>query len=219
VRVLTHKVNQGKAAAMRTGFAAALTDGCTHAATIDTDGQLDPEDSKSLIDVARRMPGNLVLGSRAMQIDRYPASNRFGRRLANWFIWLECGVRVSDSQCGLRVYPLSMLEVLPTRAGRYGFETEIITRAGWAGTPVVEVPVSCQYFQGDERVTHFRPLIDTLRAIGLHAFLLGRRVLPLPHTKWPAIDSKEPSLSPQDMDSASAAIPFPPASEVVRVGK
>ena len=43
VRVVTHRRNRGKAAALRTGFAAAAEAGYTHAVTLDTDGQLDSE--------------------------------------------------------------------------------------------------------------------------------------------------------------------------------
>ena len=43
------------------------------------------------------------------------------------------------SQCGLRVYPLAMVTMLRCGAERFGFETEIITRTGWAGAQVREV--------------------------------------------------------------------------------
>src|SRR5687767_3581022 len=51
-RVLTHARNRGKADALRTGFAAAAAAGHTHAVTIDTDGQLDPEEIPLLLAVA-----------------------------------------------------------------------------------------------------------------------------------------------------------------------
>src|SRR5690242_16142823 len=48
VVVVTHERNRGKAAALRTGFEAAHERGFTHAVTIDTDGQLDPEEIPAL---------------------------------------------------------------------------------------------------------------------------------------------------------------------------
>ena len=56
VMVLTHQSNQGKASAMQTGFAAAHLAGFTHAITIDTDGQLDPEQIPQLIAKAQEQP-------------------------------------------------------------------------------------------------------------------------------------------------------------------
>jgi uncharacterized protein (DUF2062 family) len=178
VTVLTHPRNHGKAAALRSGFAAAAAAGYTHAATIDTDGQLDPEQIPDLLSLALANPRALVIGRRDEDLKGCPARSRLGRRLSNLFVWMESGVRVSDSQCGLRVYPLDFVLTAPYGSGRYGFETEIITRAGWAGRPVVETPVRCRYFPRDTAVSHFRPWVDSLRAVGMHARLMLRALLP-----------------------------------------
>lgn len=183
--VLTHPHNRGKAAALRTGFAAARQAGFTHVVTIDTDGQLDPEQMPDLVEAARRNPFALVVGNRDDRSSDYPTRSRLGRRLSNLLVWMESGVHIPDSQCGFRVYPLGLVENVKAAAGRYGFETEIITRAGWAKCPVVHVPVNCRYLPPAERVSHFRPWIDSLRSVGMHARLLGRALLPWPHKKWP----------------------------------
>src|SRR5204862_6398655 len=52
IRVVTHPVHRGKAAALHSGFAAAEARGYTHAITIDTDGQLDPEEIPQLLRAA-----------------------------------------------------------------------------------------------------------------------------------------------------------------------
>lgn len=189
--LLTHPVNRGKAAAMQTAFAAAAADGLTHALTLDTDGQLDPAQAPTMLEASERHPTALVLGVRERQIKNYPIGGRIGRKLTNLLIRLECGVRVQDSQCGMRVYPLAMIAALPVWSGRYDFETEIITRAGWARTPIVEVPISCSYPHPSERISHYRPWIDTARAVVLHMGLLLRRLVPLPHPQWPGRDQAE----------------------------
>jgi glycosyltransferase involved in cell wall biosynthesis len=172
LHILTHDRNRGKAAAMLTGFHAAAADGCSHAATVDTDGQLDPEQVPLLFEMASSNPSALVLGARDLKIAHCPTRSTVGRRLANLLIRIECGLCIEDSQCGLRVYPLRFITRTPIAAERYGFETEVIVRAGWAGTPVVQVPVACRYFQNP--VSHFRPWMDTCRAIRMHARLLVR---------------------------------------------
>jgi uncharacterized protein (DUF2062 family) len=186
VTVITHPHNRGKAAALRTAFGAAAAAGFTHAATVDTDGQLEPEQIPGLLALARSSPHALVIGRRDENTAGYPAKNRFGRRLSNLFVWMESGVRVSDSQCGLRVYPLDFVNAARCRSGRYGFETEIITRAGWAGLPVVEAPVRCHYFPKDKAVSHFRPWADTFRAIGMHGRLMLRALSPFTRRRKPA---------------------------------
>jgi uncharacterized protein (DUF2062 family) len=177
--VLSHGVNRGKAAALRTAFAHAAGSGLTHAVTIDTDGQLSPADVAPLLERARARPTALVLGTRAARVAGYPARSRFGRWVSNQLVWLECGQAVADSQCGLRVYPLAFANAAHCLAERYGFETEVITRAAWAGVPVAQVPVSCRYFPPGERVSHFRPVVDSVRAIAMHVRLIAAACNPL----------------------------------------
>jgi uncharacterized protein (DUF2062 family) len=187
VTVVTHGRNRGKAAALLTGFATALAAGYTHAVTIDTDGQLDPEEIPALLDEARRRPLALVVGRRDGTIPGYPTKSRVGRRVSNLLVRLESGVRVDDSQCGFRVYPLGLVAAVPCRVGHYGFETEIITRAGWARCEVAQVSVACRYMPADQRVSHFKPWRDSLRGARMHLFLLGRAFTPWPrHPRWPA---------------------------------
>jgi uncharacterized protein (DUF2062 family) len=96
---------------------------------------------------------------------------------------LESGVRVSDSQCGLRIYPLNATAKLKSRARRYGFETEILTRFGWANLPVIETPVRCIYDVSGGRTTHFRPWHDSVAAVLMHLRLIGRSLWPWPVKK------------------------------------
>lgn len=208
-----HDINRGKAAALLTGFDAARAAGYTHAATIDTDGQHDPADLPSLLDASRANPAALILGARAESIDGYPAKNRLGRRLSNLAIRWQSGARISDSQCGLRIYPFDLMQRLRVRAGRYGFEAEVITRAAWVGAPILEVPVSCQY--PPTRVSHFRPGADSLRALLMHARLLLeslRRPRAHPAAPAPAPSSatpESPPVTPRSSPSDHATAPAP----------
>lgn len=179
-RVLTHAANQGKAAALRSGFAEAARLGYTHAATIDTDGQHDPADLAKLIEVCETHPDALVVGARIKEGSHAPSASRIGRVLSNWFVWLESGVSVTDSQSGMRIYPLAFMPALSGSASRYGFETEVIARAGWYGVPVFEAPIRCIYRVPGGRTTHFRLGRDTLASATMHLRLLARAHLPGP---------------------------------------
>ena len=183
-RMLRHVHNRGKAAALRTGFQAAIEAGYTHAITIDTDGQHDPELIPRLLDAARAQPLAYVLGVRDDRHVDYPAASRVGRRLSNLFIRLECGVRVADSQCGMRVYPLDLIRTVRCRAGRFGYEAEMITRAAWAGCPIVEVPINTRYLPVGQRVSHFNPWWDSVLGVLMHLRLVGREMSPLPSRRY-----------------------------------
>jgi glycosyltransferase involved in cell wall biosynthesis len=177
VCVMEHDRNRGKAAALATGFAEATRRGFTHALTIDTDAQHDPAEIPQLLDAAQRHPHAIVLGCRDVRSADYPMPSRMGRAISTFLVRLESGARVTDSQCGLRVYPLDLLGKLQCRATRYGFETEVLTRAAWACAPFVEVPIKCIYLPKETRVSHFRPIWDSLRAVGMHSRLLAKATL------------------------------------------
>jgi glycosyltransferase involved in cell wall biosynthesis len=173
--IINHSKNLGKAAALQSGFAMAIQLGCTHAVTIDTDGQLDPEDIPALLDLSRLEPRALVIGARDDRRPDYPQRSRIGRRLSNLAIRLACGVRVADSQCGLRIYPLELISSVRCDTGRYGFEAAIITLATWQGFAIRAAPVRCRYLPHGQRISHFRPWRDSIHGVLLHLRLLFMR--------------------------------------------
>jgi len=189
--VLAHTHNRGKAAALRTGFARARERGFTHALTIDTDGQHDVSDIHALLAASLRAPTSLIVGGRSQSDSDSPAASRIGRAISNWLVWCESGVRINDSQSGLRIYPLGARETLSGSASRYGYETQVISRAGWHGVPVVEIPVRCIYAVPGGRTTHFRLIHDTLLAVQMHAALLARAILFVPADHAPSTHSPE----------------------------
>ncbi len=189
---IDHARNRGKGAALRTGFRAARRLGFTHALSMDTDGQHDPADAQALLEAASAQPTAIVVGCRNAADPDYPAANRVGRTFSNLCIFIASGRRIEDSQSGYRVYPLGLVEAVPCRAGRYGYEAEILTRSGWAGCPLVEVPIRVIYPPAAEHISHFRPWLDSWRSAALHLRLFIRAVMPWPFKKWPPPASTPP---------------------------
>jgi glycosyltransferase involved in cell wall biosynthesis len=183
VTVVHHKENQGKGAALLAGFATAVPF-ADWAITIDADGQHDPEDILSLISpvsvigAAPEGQRPLVIGKRAgMGHGNVPWTSRWGRRFANFWVWISCGRWLSDSQSGFRIYPLPETLRLGTRARRYQFEVEVLVRAVWQGIPIVETPVRAIYGPREERVSHFRPWLDFWRNTRTFTRLVATRIL------------------------------------------
>ncbi|MBI4879940.1 MAG: glycosyltransferase [Planctomycetes bacterium] len=197
VTVLRHERNQGKGAALRSGFLAAAERGFTHALTIDADGQHLPEDIPRLLEAARAEPAALILGARDLAAAGAGRGSRFGRAFSNFWTLVETGLRLEDTQSGFRLYPLGALAALRLEASGYDFEIEALVKAAWSGVPVRSVPVRARYFQGAERVSHFRPFLDFARISRLNTRLVTLRIcLPraclaalfrrdLAHLSWP----------------------------------
>jgi uncharacterized protein (DUF2062 family) len=76
-----------------------------------------------------------------------------------------------------------VLAFVHCKSRRYGFESEIITRALWAGTLLARVPVNCRYFARSQRVSHLKPVRDGLRSFFMHFALTVRQVFPWPHAR------------------------------------
>ena len=173
--LIRHPVNRGKGAALRTGFAAALEQGCDWAVTLDGDGQHRPEDVPALLAEATRGGRRIVVGRRLGMAGRnVPWTSRFGRSFSNFWVWAAGGPLISDSQSGFRCYPLPESLQLGVRASRYQFEVEILVRARRRGIDTVEVPVEVVY-QGD-RVSHFRPWLDFWRNSATFSRLICSRI-------------------------------------------
>jgi hypothetical protein len=84
--------------------------------------------------------------------------------------------RLTDTQCGLRRYPVDATLALEPRETGYGFEAEVILRAARAGWCIVEVPVRVIYPPEHERVSHFHVVRDPARIVFrvLHTFATAK---------------------------------------------
>ena len=163
-RVLRHARNLGKGAALRSGFAALQGAGAECAVCVDADGQHPPEEAVRLA----RHPAPreaLVLGVRDLVQAGAPPKNVFSNRFSNRFLSFALGRTLSDTQCGLRRYPLPETLALGGRASGYGYEAELILRAVRLGWTVVEEPVRVFYPPESERTTHFHSVRDPARIV------------------------------------------------------
>jgi glycosyltransferase involved in cell wall biosynthesis len=177
IAILRHRENEGKGAAIRTGFAAAAQV-ADWAVTIDADGQHHPEDVTHLI---RAIPENqrpIIIGRReGMLTPDIPWTSRFGRQFSNFWVRLSGGPRMTDSQSGMRLYPLPEAMNLKVKARRFQFEVEILVKAHWKGIPVIEAPVRVTYHPGAGRISHFRPFVDFLRNSSTFSRLIFMRIV------------------------------------------
>ena len=156
----------------------------SHIITIDADGQHDPADVSRFIPVIRENPLAIVIGKRIFNSKTVPFSSRFGRGFSNFWLRVETGYSLKDTQSGFRAYPLIILEWLKLHEKRYSFEIEVLVKAAWALVALKEVDISVYYPESDKRISHFRPFMDNLALTVLNTRLTTRAILPIPHRRF-----------------------------------
>jgi glycosyltransferase involved in cell wall biosynthesis len=171
-RVLRHDRNRGKGAALRTALRQAAREGVDAIVTVDADGQHPPAEAVKL-DRAVDDRGAFVIGVRDWHVTDVPPRSLRANENAAWWFTVLTGRPFTDTQCGLRRYPVDAVLALDPGGERYAFEADALLRATFAGLPVVEVPVRVDY--PPDRSTAFLPVRDTTRiTLRVIATALGR---------------------------------------------
>ena len=190
IRVLKHPKNLGKGRAIRTALDFIQKQGGKFMLTIDADGQHYPQDIDKFICLLEDNPTSIIIGCRNFKQNNVPGKSQFGRAFSNFWLRLETGAIIEDSQSGFRSYPVQYISKIKTSGNYYDFETEILTRASWAGIRLKELPINVFYPEAALRISSFHPVIDNLRISLMHIRLLGRRLMPLPYPKAIQADEK-----------------------------
>lgn len=174
--VLVHAVNQGKGRALKTAFHYVLNTfgDSVLAVCADADGQ---HAVKDILAVGKRLaecPEHLVMGCRQFDDSSIPARSRYGNRLTRFVFRTLCGVRVSDTQTGLRgLSGRNMRLFLATRGEGFEYEMNMLLDSREYGIAFMEVPISTIYLE-ENKTSHFHPLRDSLRIYSVFAkFLLS----------------------------------------------
>ena len=183
IAVLRHETNRGKGVALLSAFSFVRKHGGQWMLCVDADGQHHPEDIPLFLPVMEQSPDSIVIGARDFSAANVPGSSRFGRQFSNFWIKLECGADISDSQSGFRAYPVELLAQMDLSGNHYDFEVEVLTKAVWYGLSLKEVPIQVTYAPKGERISHFHRWKDNARLTHRHGMLISRRLLPWPHKK------------------------------------
>ena len=180
VQVTRHDVNRGKGVVVIEGFAQAYAAGFTHAVQVAADGQHDLDCLEPLLELAKSSPEALVTGLPQYN-DSIPLSRRMGRWITHVWVWVETlSFSIKDSMCGFRVYPLEFtMAMLKTQdvGHRMDFDTDIMVRLYWRGTPVLGLPVKVIY--PPENTSNFDLWRDNLRISWMHTRLVCEMLLRL----------------------------------------
>lgn len=176
VKVVSLPQNKGKGNALKNGFKTAAELGYEYAISMDSDGQHFPDDFSVFLQALeeRQLEDQeiLVIGSRKMDGPTIPGKSSVGNRFSSFWYWVETGIKLSDTQCGFRLYPVKTVNSLNLYTSKFELEIEVIVKAAWKGVKVINLPVKVLY-DPTERVTHFRPFQDVARITLLNIWFVG----------------------------------------------
>ena len=164
VTLISYPDNKGKGGALKTGIRYIMDHmpECERLVTAEADGQHRYADIRRVLDKSEEMPGALVLGSRAFDGD-VPLRSRFGNAMTRQVFAIASGVKVRDTQTGLRGFDRDGMRLFVDVPGdRYEYEINMLLTAARAEMPIYEVTIETVYLNDNES-SHFNPLKDSLR--------------------------------------------------------
>ena len=142
VRVIYHSKNQGKGAALRNGFSAAVGDVCI---VQDADLEYDPNEFSLVIkpiieNKADVVFGSRFLGGRAHRVVYYwhSVGNKFLTMLSN----MMTNINLTDMETCYKAFRREVIQSIAIRENRFGFEPEITAKVARMNLRIYEVGIS-----------------------------------------------------------------------------
>ncbi len=168
ITLLVHPENRGKGAALKTALGYILKNRpeTMGAITCDGDGQ---HLAKDALAVCERMleSGSYTLGVRDFSKENVPFKSVLGNRVSAFILSLVSGVRVTDTQTGLRAIPASLLGgMCEVKGDRFEYETNVLLELRAMGGALSQVTIETVYLD-ENKGSHYRPFADSVRIASL----------------------------------------------------
>ena len=163
--VIKHVSNQGKGAALRTGFSYVERKGFNALITMDADRQHDYTELPKFIEEFKKNSADIVVGNRMSDTRNMPFVRLHINKITSFFtsLFLSCGI--SDTQSGYRLIRTEVLRNINLLTSNFETESEVLIKAGRKGFRIKEIPIKTIYLPNAQ--SKIKPLKDTLKFIRL----------------------------------------------------
>lgn len=141
-KVITHKVNLGKGAALKTGCEYALQQGAQEIIVMDADGQHDPREIPKFREALEQH--DIVFSYRKVP-ETMPFMMRFGNSFINHALRIIYNINIQDSQCGYRAFTAAAYSKIKWDTLDYYVETEMILQVGKNKLKHTSIPIETIY--------------------------------------------------------------------------
>ena len=176
VRLFYHENNQGKGAALRTGFAQVTGDVVI---IQDADLEYDPVDYPVLLDPIQKGLADVVYGSRLIGAQPHRVLyfwHYMGNRCVTFLSNMFTNINLTDMEVGYKVFKAEVLKDIKIKCNRFGVEPELTAKVAKMGCCIYEVPISYhpRSIAEGKKIRAVRDGLASLRVI-LRDRLPGRR--------------------------------------------
>jgi glycosyltransferase involved in cell wall biosynthesis len=142
VRLFQHSVNQGKGAALRTGFAQITA---PLVIVQDADLEYDPAEYPLLCKPILAGKADVVIGSRFLGAGAHRVLyywHSVGNRLLTTLSNMATDINLSDMETGYKAFRREVIQSIVIEENRFGFEPEIVAKVSKMNVRIYEVPIS-----------------------------------------------------------------------------
>lgn len=153
VKVIAHKKNMGKGAAIRTAIKYATGDIII---IQDADLEYDPNDYKALITPILEGKTKVVYGSRFLRKHKAKYKAYYlGNKLLSLLTSILYFRKISDMETCYKVFRSDVIKNIKLRAKRFDLEPEITSKLLKKGYKIIEVPIwyKCRDFKEGKKIT------------------------------------------------------------------
>ena len=164
-KILHHEVNQGKGAALKTGFCYYLQHWyqLPGVITMDADGQHSVQDIIKMEETMNSSEEGLFIGTRDVDLASFPDSRKGYVKATRTMFKLLYGVKLQDTESGLRgISQVYVPFLLDANGERFDYETNMLMEAIHYHFPITEVPIETIFFKA-ENDSHFNPITDAFK--------------------------------------------------------
>jgi glycosyltransferase involved in cell wall biosynthesis len=165
--VLSHRVNLGKGAALKTGCDYAVRKGADRIIVMDGDGQHDPSEISSFLSSLDHH--DIVFGFRTVP-KTMPLVMLLGNKLMSRALQLMYGINIKDSQCGYRGFTVFAYAAIKWDALDYYIETEMIVRSSKSKLIYTQVPIKTIYNDNYKGTTVVDGMVILIKMMGWRIF-------------------------------------------------
>ena len=166
VIVLTHDVNKGKGAALKTAFSYykdKLLKDYKGLVCLDSDGQHLVSDA---INVGKIMvnENKYTLGTRLFNTKETPLRNKTGNRITSRVFKRLYGVYLKDTQTGLRAIPNRLIDFMLNVSGdHFEYEMNVLIDLVKNGEKIIEEDIKTVYLENSNKKSNFKVIKDSYK--------------------------------------------------------